>query len=727
MKLIRLNLYFAGILCLIFLNIYTESAGAEPDSIIQIHNHDFSYRIKKIQQAILVDGKLDEPDWQQANIADSFFRVLPVDSGLADSKSEVRMLYDDKAFYLAVTFFDELPGKRIMESFRRDFVFGNNDNFLAFFDTFLDQTNGFSFGVSASGAKWDGIMSDGARINLIWDCKWESKTVHFNDRWVSEMRIPFRSVRYKTGGRYWLANFSRNDLKRNEKSSWAPVPRQFPTASLAYTGILEWEEPLPPSPVRFSVIPYVFGSAYKNNESGANIEYGKDAGFDAKIGLSNAMNLDLTYNPDFSQSEVDAQVTNLDRYELFFPEKRQFFLENSDLFAGYGYPSVTPFFSRRIGLDAPVLAGARLSGKPAKDWRLGLMTMQTEKTSELLSRNYTVASVQRQIFARSNVGFIFVNKENFNKPDGQKDFNRVFGLDYNLASKDNLWTGKFFYHRSFDEINPGKQYAQGAQLEYKSRKLELEFAQTSVGENYNAETGFVRRKGYNFLGPELEYLWVPNRWITNHGITLKNENYFNADYQIMDQQNTLMYSFVFRDRSEFKLGIDDYFVHLEHDFDPTNQSGLSLKKGTEYHYQGYWGEYLSDNRKDLSFRVTLAKGSYFNGKFNVAEGNVNYRIQPYVNLNLAFSYNDIDLPAPFVRTRMWLVSPKVDVTFSEKLFLSTFVQYNEQIENMNLNLRFQWRYKPVSDIFVVYTGNYFTSDFSPRNRAIVVKMSYWFN
>jgi hypothetical protein len=279
---------------------------------------------------------IDEPDWLKADKAKDFRLVLPIDSGFASSKSEVEMTYDDKAFYVGATFFDTIPGRRIMESFRRDFVFSNNDNLLVFFDTFLDRTNGFTFGNSASGAKWDGTMYDGAASNLIWDCKWDSKVKHYDDRWVIEMRIPFRSIRFRSGGKYWLVNFSRLDLKTNQKSSWAPMPRQFPTSSLAYAGVLEWEDPLPKSKMMFSVIPYVFGSVSRNFEAGADTRYRKDFGLDAKIGVSTSMNLDLTYNPDFSQAEVDQQVTNLDRFELFFPEKRPVFLENSDLFSGYG-------------------------------------------------------------------------------------------------------------------------------------------------------------------------------------------------------------------------------------------------------------------------------------------------------------------------------------------------------------------------------------------------------
>lgn len=698
------------------------------DSLQTTFNSNYIFHVKKATSPVIIDGKIDEPVWDESDKANNFVKVLPIDSGYADAKTDVVMTYDDKAFYLGVTFFDQLPGKRIMESYRRDFSFGNNDNLLIFFDTFLDQTNGFSFGLSASGAKWDGIMYDGSSTNLNWDCKWESKTVHYDDRWVMEMRIPFRSIRFKSGSQRWNVNFSRLDLKLNEKSTWAPVPRQFPTSSLAYTGVLEWDEPLPKSKMMFSLIPYVFGSMAKNHEAGTKIGYEKDFGFDAKIGVTTSMNLDLTYNPDFAQAEVDEQITNLDRFELFFPEKRQFFLENSDLFANYGSNLVTPFFSRRIGLDSPVSAGARLSGKLNKNWRLGLMNIQAGSSGDLLARNFTVASVQRKLFSRSSLGFIFVNKENINEPNNIQDFNRVFGLDYNLANKNNSWKGKFFYHRSFDENqNTNKQYAQGVRLEYKHNNLALILAETSVGKDYNAELGFIRRTGYNFIGPEIRYTWVPNKRVISHRISLQSLNYFDTKYRKIDHEQSLNYKVEFQDRSEIQIGVNDYFVHLLEDFDPTHKSDVVLPEGSEYRYQGFWIEYESDNRKAFKWSGSYSGGGFYNGNIDLVEGMIGYRFQPFVNFSMNVSYNEIRLPQPFHDANFWLISPKLDITFSDKLFLSSFVQYNEQIDNMNVNIRFQWRYKPVSDFFLVYTDNYFTDDWSPRNRALVLKLSYWLN
>lgn len=705
----------------------TDIIKSKKDSVINTFNKDFVYNVKKAQSAIKIDGVIEEPDWMVAQKADNFYRILPIDTGYAYQQSAILMTYDDKALYLAQIFYDTIPGKRIMESYRRDFSFGNNDNFLVFFDTFLDQTNGFSFGVSASGAKWDGTMSDGHSVAHNWDCKWESKTKHYDDKWVTEMRIPFKSVRYPKESQLWNTNFSRLDLKSNEKSSWAPVPRQFPSSSLAYTGVMKFDEPLPKPKTQFSLIPYIFGGVSKDYEAGTDAKYRKDFGFDAKIGISSSMNLDLTYNPDFAQVEVDDQIVNFDRFELFFPEKRQFFLENSDLFANSGYPESTPFFSRRIGLDAPVLAGARLSGKIGNDLRIGFMNMTTQKTDEFLARNYTVASVQKKVFARSNIGFIFVNKEYFNQPADTTMFNRVAGFDYNLASKDNLWTGKLFYHRSFQPEKFDKQYSQGLMLMYNTKHIKTGFTQTSIGENYLAEVGYIRRTGFNYLSPEITYLFVPNKQVVSHGLTIKLNTFFDASFRKIEHENRFDYQINFKNRSALTFGHVDFYVELQEDFDPTHTGDHFLKAGTKYNFAGNYFHFGSTRKTMFNWWTEAARGTFYGGMIHYIKGEFGYRFQPFVNITLNYSYTDIDLPDPFERSQNWLFGPKIDVTFTDKLFWTTYVQYNEQIDNMNINMRIQWRYQPVSDIFLVYTDNYIPGSWTSRNRALVLKMTYWFN
>jgi hypothetical protein len=695
-------------------------------------NYNYQIKAKRLTGVIKLDGVIDEADWLNAEKASNFYMVLPYDTGHSAARSEVMMAYDEKAFYIAFIFYDTIPGKRPVESLRRDFTFSNNDNFLVFLDPYNDQTTGYSFGVNAAGALWDGTMSNGYASNLIWDIKWDAKVKNYKDRWVSEMRIPFKSVRYKNNVDHWNVQFSRLDLKLNEKSAWAPVPRQFPTASLAYAGQLNWETPPPPSGIKLSLIPYLYGGASRNFINNEEVKYHKDFGFDAKVGLSSSMNLDLTYNPDFSQAEVDDQVTNLERFELYFPEKRQFFLENSDLFANYGTDNIRPFFSRRIGLDAPVDAGARLSGKIGKDWRIGVMDMQTESDSDNLARNFMVASLQRKVFSRSNIGMIFVNKQQMDIPSDWigNSYNRVAGMEYNLASRDNFWTGKLFGQKSFSPgTDAAEEFSQGFNIAYARKSYLLEFKEFYVGKDFNAETGYVPRVDYLRVNPRATIKFYPKKGaLENHGFFVETDNFYRPeDMQLTDREISADYDFLFKSRALLQFKSNFMYVLLRKDFDPTNQGEYFLPEGSDYDWVDGSVKYTSDNRKLFKYVISAGYGGYFNGKRWFTEGTLNYRFQPYGYISLIYSYNDLDLPQPWEQTGFWLVGPKLDLTLTNKIFFTTYVQYNEQADNLNVNARFQWRYKPVSDLFLVYTDNYFPGSMNVKNRALVMKLSYWFN
>lgn len=695
-------------------------------------NQDYKIHIKKATGTIKLDGIIDEADWVKAEVAKDFYMVLPYDTGHSAARSEVRMVYDDKAFYLAVLFHDTLPGRRPVESLRKDFVFVNNDNFLVFIDTFNDQTTGYSFGVNAAGAIWDGTMSNGSAVSTIWDSKWESKVKNYPDKWISELRIPFKSIRYKKDVDHWNIQFSRQDLKLNEKSAWAPIPRQFPTSSLAYAGQVSWETPPPKTGLKLALIPYLYGSGSRNFEKGEGNHYRKDFGFDAKLGLSSSLNLDLTYNPDFSQAEVDDQVTNLERFELYFPEKRQFFLENSDLFGNYGNTNINPFFSRRIGLDAPVNGGARLSGKLGKDWRLGVMDMQTGQEGDYLSRNFFVTSLQKKVFSRSTIGAIFVNKEQLNIPAGWhgNGYNRVAGLEYNLAARNNFLTGKLFTHKSFSPgAAPSQEYTQGLNVAYSRKNYLLDFLQLYVGKDFNAETGYVPRRNFLEVAPRVTLKFYPQKGpLEYYGMMTEMINFYRPDNKTLtDRSLTLDYFFIFKNRARFEVKGYHHYVLLQQNFNPTNKGSNYLLPGTHYDWNELLALFNSDNRKTLKYDLQAGYGGYFNGNRWYVKGSLNYKFQPYGYLSLLYSYNKLLLPAPWQHTGFWLVGPKLDVTFTDKLFFTTYVQYNEQSDNLNINARFQWRYKPVSDLFLVYTDNYFPESMNVKNRAMVLKLTYWFN
>ncbi len=695
-------------------------------------NQDYKIHASRTSGHIKLDGIVDEKDWLKAETASNFYMVLPYDTGHCRAKSEIRMLYDDKAFYLSLVFHDTLPGKRPVESLRRDFVFGNNDNFLLFIDPFNDQTTGYSFGVNAAGAIWDGTMSGGSAVNLIWDCKWEVKTKNYPDKWTAEMRIPFKSIRYKSDLDHWNIQFSRLDLKMNEKSAWAPVPRQFPTASLAYAGQLIWDTPPPKSGLKLALIPYLFGSVSRNFEKNESAVYKKDFGFDAKVGLSSSLNLDLTYNPDFSQAEVDDQVINLQRFELYFPEKRQFFLENSDLFANFGTTTVRPFFSRRIGLDAPVSWGARLSGKIGQDWRIGMMDMQTGSEGDYLARNFFVTSFQKKIFSRSNIGFIFVNKQQLNIPDSWSgnNYNRVAGLEYNLASRDNFLNAKLFAQKSFTpKSNAAEEYSEGLSLAYSRKNYLLELNQLYVGKDFNAETGYVPRIDFLRIDPKVTIKFYPKQGtVETHGFYTEFDNYLMpGSVKLTDRNLGYDYYVNFKNRVHLEFKTNYWYVFLRQNFDPTNQGQHYLPAGSSYQWGDFYFLFNSDNRKMLRVDLQSGYGGFYNGTRWYVSGDLICRFQPYGYLSLVYSYNQLYLPQPWQNTGFWLVGPKLDVTLTNNLFFTTYVQYNQQAKNLNINARFQWRYKPVSDLFLVYTDNYFPENMNVKNRALVLKMTYWFN
>ncbi|WP_225859843.1 MULTISPECIES: carbohydrate binding family 9 domain-containing protein [Chitinophaga] len=701
-------------------------------------NEAWQLHIRKTTTPVVIDGIPDDAAWATADRTSDFHMVLPMDTSLAKVRTEVRMTYDQQNLYLLVINHKVGKGPYMVESLRRDFAFLKNDNFLLFMDTFDDQTNGFSFGANAAGAQWDGLMYDGSKVDLSWDNKWTSVVKNYEDKWIFEAAIPFKTIRYKKGITRWGINFGRNDLKTTEKSAWAPVPRQFATAALAYTGTLVWDTPPPDPGTNISIIPYGLGRVTKDYSNNTATKYKFDGGVDAKVAVTSSLNLDLTVNPDFSQVDVDKQVTNLDRFELFFPERRQFFLENGDQFTNFGYATLRPFFSRRIGLGVPIHFGARLSGKLNRNWRLGLMNMQTGADSKqgLPAQNFTVAALQRRVFARSNVGFLFINKESLNyDPDKIVDkpiynrYNRNFGLEYNLASSNNFWTGKALVLKSFTPGVSNHDWTHAANLQYTSKQWNVGWQHEYVGRNYNAEVGYVPRKGYIKMAPQITRLFFPRTGpVLSHGPQLTSTAFFNEKMHRTDNETQLSYAFVFRKRNTLTLWGANSFIELLTPFDPTNTGKDSLSAGTRHSWNTVGADYVSMPQRLFTYSFSGRYGGYYaDGKRLTLATELGYRFQPYVSIALSATYNDIQLPTPWKHNSFWLVGPRVDVTMTNTLFFTGFVQYNEQLKNMNLNTRFQWRYRPASDLFVVYTDNYLPEPFFVKNRALVVKLVYWLN
>ncbi|HOK26498.1 MAG TPA: DUF5916 domain-containing protein [Bacteroidales bacterium] len=697
-----------------------------------VNRDKYRIHITYTEEKITIDGLLDENIWQIVEKAVNFQRVTPTDTGYAIAQTVAMIAYDKNNIYVGAICYDPTPGKRPVQSLRRDFTFMGNDSFAVFFDPFNDQTNGFGFYVSPAGAQYDHLGYERNRFNIYWDAKWRSAVKNYDDRWVVEMAIPFRSLRYIKGYNEWGVNFGRLDLKTNEKSAWAPMPRQFSHCDLTYTGTLIWDKPLEKSGFNYSVIPYVTGKIIKENIPEENTVKDWGAGFDAKVMLSTSLNLDVTVNPDYSQVEEDRQVTNLQRFELFFPERRQYFLENSDLFANLGNSNARPFFSRRIGLNVPVNAGLRLSGKIGDRWRVGLMDIQTGEKDIIPASNFAVVALQRQVFSRSSITGFFINKEVTGSYNDSLyrgyDYNRVAGLEYNLASPDNIWSGKAFYHQSFYPGASGDDAAAAGELNYSSRYLKAGLVTAWVGDDYVAEVGYIRRKGYFEVSPSLRYTFYPSQTrILSHGPSVKFDMITDPAFGVTDRETNFGYSIGFRDRSQLDFEIAEEYILLDRDYDPTNTGGETLKAGEAYNWVSGEAGFSSDSRRLFTYSLSTGYGTYFNGRRFSVNGSVGYRFQPYGSISVSADYNNITLPQPYSSAELILISPRLDITFTDKIFLTTFVQYNNQIDNINTNIRFQWRFAPVSDLFIVYTNNSFTNDFKSKNNGIVIKLTYWFN
>ncbi|MCX8080713.1 MAG: carbohydrate binding family 9 domain-containing protein [Bacteroidia bacterium] len=704
---------------------------------------------KFIQIPVKIDGVLNDSIWQYYGTVHShFYQQYPYDTSLAVFQSSVMVANDMKNLYVAALC--KLPNlkKPVVQSLKRDFSFPTNDAFVVTIDPFSDGQNGFSFGLNPYGSQREGLIQTGGAMGVttIWDNIWYSSCKIHDSIWTIEMKIPFKSLRFKKGRAEWKINFSRNNLHANESSNWFKVPRQFNNSTLAYTGTLIFENPPGKRGENLAFIPYVIGRQYYNYLQPQTSSRMVNAGADFKWTPGNSMNLDLTLNPDFSQVEADRQIINLTRFNIFFPEQRQFFLENSDLFERFGFRQIRPFFSRRIGLEngefVPIIYGIRLSGKPNQRWRIGLMNTQTLKSSLsdnriLQPENFSVGAFQYNIFARSNMAGIVVHRLTCDTTPKQ---NSVFGLDYNLASRDNRWMGKLFFHHSLSSDKKNENaFAHASWINYHDLNWNISWNHEYVDKNYRAETGFtprifqrdefgmIRRFTYWRLEPNVYYTFYPKSKIINKvqpGIYL--DAYFNEKLLNTDQFVRSFVEITGQKTWSVSFGHQYNYTRLLFQTD-VSFTGLmnTIPAGNYYYYQGYL-KLNGDQRKDIypSFQITF--GDYFNGKKISQLYEISLRIRPYLNLTTSYNREDISLPQQKNIT-LHLVNPRLEITPATNLFFTFFWQYNTQNQNINLNARMQWRFRPMSDFYLVWIDNYTHTHVSVKNRAVIAKVVIWLN
>jgi len=701
-------------------------------------------------ETITLDGIDNEISWTDAEkISDEFYGIIPIPENKGSQKNEIKIIYDDKFLYVFAKAYT-IAEKIGEPSLKRDAKTRGADAILVMFDTYSDATNAFWFESTSSGVKKDALISNGGQssgndIDFSWDIKFDVKTVKHNGYYSVEFKIPFSSLKFPEGSTSWKVNFYRADNVYSEFNSWTKVPKGQNGLNISFFGDLIFDKPLGSSKSPIILIPYTNGIVskdYENKSSFSDFSFGGDA----KISIGNGMNLDLTLNPDFSQVEVDDQIVNLTRFEINLPEKRQFFIQNSDLFASLGDSRDSrTFFSRRIGvakdkdgntIENRIIAGLRLSGKITDNLRLGFLNMQTEEdnANNISANNNTVFALQQRVFSKSNINLFFINREktgNSNLVNDQEKFNRVFGVDYNLRSKNSKWSGSLFYHNSINENKKDDSYSTGINLLYNSKNHGVYSKIISVGEGFESDLGFIRRKGIfkQFIRYERRF-WIETEKITNISIS-QNFRYItkpNQNSLITDRDYSAGFEIEFQSLSNFSIDFSYPYTYLDSEFNVTRRDGAVPIPIGGYSYPNLEISFRNSFFNEFTYFFEVGGGQFFNGTKKSIQARIGYRIEPIVQTSLNISYDKIELPKPYDNAGLWLIGPKINFTFSKKLFWSNYIQYSNIGESLGINSRLQWRFAPLSDFYLVYNDNYFASNiFAPKLRSLTFKLSYWFN
>ena len=749
-------MYLINIQRFIILSVFFISqvtwASKDPNISIQ---EEFVIHARYTDQEINIDGLIDEQIWSEVEPVGDFWLSSPDDGRIAEDqfRTEVKMAYDDNNLYISAICHG---GKSfIMPTLKRDAnEFWDGDLFGAVIDPVNEKTNGFIFATNTAGVQLESLISGGmarrngvssANINGAWDQSWTSEAKVYDDYWTVEMAIPFKSLRYGEKEE-WGINFWRGISENNEWHSWTRMTVEFMVVDLGHTGTLKWETPPKKSNSNVSVVPYVLASTTNTSGDGVPSEETVRVGADAKVALTSTMNLDLTINPDFSQVDVDEQVTNLTTVNLRFPERRLFFLENSDLFSDFGIPPIRPFFSRKIGLDdrggsIPIAYGARLSGNANKDLRLGVMNLQTKATDEFQAQNYTSIAAHQQIYGRSVVKGYLHNRQATSAEEFEtKDFNRVAGLEVQYFSPNSKFRTAGGGSKSWSTDLNGDDWFYTFLLGYNTRQFSFYTNFSGMGDNYRSDVGFnprfnhydavrdtVYKIGYHHGFSTLSYQFLPEDQsiINSQVIGFRNVlDYSQDEFDLITNRTALFYELNWTNSSNFRISLNHEELGLLYPFAFTDQDPLPADV---YKFNFFRVNYESDQRKPFGFEMAYQNGGFYNGTRQEYQVQVRYRQQPWGNFRINAVYNKLEFPEQYGESELFLLGARFELNFTRNLFWTTFLQYNTQAENFNVNSRLQWRFKPLSDIFLVYSDNYTTENWGPKNRGLVLKMNYWLN
>ncbi len=681
----------------------------------------------RIDESVHLDGVLDEPVWARAMPATDFIQWEPRPGQPASARTEARFLYDARNLYVGVWCYDPHPEGIIVNELREDFAGQEGDGFTLFLDTLDDHQSGLMFAINPGGARRDSeIFNDGDQYNADWDGVWDAQARITGDGWFAEMVIPLKTLRFKNPASHeWGLNMTRRLRRTNEDSHWSPLPRRFRVFKASLAGTLRGLDGLDPGR-NLSVKPYVTAGPRQNRVAGGvTSTMDLDGGVDLKYALTPSSKLDLTYRTDFSQVEADQQQVNLTRFSVFFPEKREFFLENRDLFnfgvrgggAGGATTNLLPFFSRKIGLSAtgtpiPIVGGARVSGK-TRSLDVGLVAMRTESTATTPANTFLVGRLRKVLFTNSWIGAITTNRDS-TRPG---DFNRVVGFDSNIQLRQKLDVTSYWLHSATPGVSSGDG-AKSVNVSWRDNDYSLSAQYEQVQANFNPEVGFIRRRDNDHYAVNAGVLpRLRNRYVRNLNFAAGADYYARWRGDLQTRQQDLSAGMAFHNSSTVGYTVTHNWERLAEPFGI--RSNVAIPVG-DFEFTQQELNFSLDRSRRLSGGGKALWGGFWGG--NQRSGVLTLDLKPTYRLNLDVNYsvNRVTLPQGDFTTH--LVVTRALYAFTTHLFLNSFVQYNADTHQLSSNVRFNFLYRPLSDLYVVVNDRHDTTG-QLLERALVVKLT----
>ena len=672
-----------------------------------------SIHVRRSADPIKIDGRLDESAWSEADVAANFRQQEPSEGAPASERTEVRILFDDKNVYVGIHAFDSEPTRINARELVRDATFSNDDKVEVLLDTYHDRRNAYRFAVNPLGTQQDALITDEGRdVNLSWDAPWVSAGRINQTGWIVEIAIPLTTLRFTEGANTWGLNFARIIRRKNEEDLWTSWQRSFGLERVSQAGELSGVEEIKRRRL-FEVKPYASG-AWREGVPLIG-EPGLDAGTQAKVGLEVAkigitpsLTAEFTANPDFGQAEVDTQVVNLSRFSVFFPEKRDFFLENAGIFLFGRAEANQLFFTRRIGLTddgapVPIDYGAKLTGKIGP-YNVGFFQVQTRKLGETSSgfgiprQQFTIARVKRDILERSYIGAMVVNREGANSATGAR-YNRGAGIDAEFNLTDHYQVKAFVMGTATPGVRSSFISAR-VDSRFENDLWRFVTVYEDIGSNFNPEVGFVERKAIRQYFGQLAYKPRPRflPHVRQMEFETQLEYYEDRSGRLATRQSELSWETQFKNSSVFFFRpIEDVTDVLTEPFEI--RRGIVIPAGS-YHFNRPRVSYTSDSSKKLVLTGRYKWGNFYSGKRDEISAGATFRPNAHLLFDFTNDFNSVRLPQGEFTTNLF--AGRVNYNFSRKLLTSALMQVNSAARITAINVRLRYIYRPNSDFFIIY-------------------------